>query len=158
MIHTLDRYGEPVEADFHAYYRLDLIELLAAGRWRKIGNLIRRLPAASEYRAAVADDEEAAEAWLEAHDNDNDNDNDSDDTAGGPSWAEMSYTNQLLTALGERMDQLIKATVGDESRVRPWPRPRSALDRVEKRRRMDRHTALVDEVNEAMRRWDEQHQ
>lgn len=114
-------------------------------------SLIRQLPSTSHYQAAIANDDEAAEAWL-AHNKGK------PETRTLPSWTEMNYTNQLLTNLGERIDQLIEVTSGEQQQLKPWPRPASAMARIKHRDRMNRHNSLVDEVKQAQKRWAEQHQ
>ena len=65
----------------------------------------------------------------------------------------MSYEAQLLTALGERIEQLIQVTAGDnKTSLQPWPRPETAVDRIKHRQRMQRHESLVAEAYAAMDR------
>ncbi|NNG20494.1 hypothetical protein HJ590_13145 [Naumannella sp. ID2617S] len=124
-----------------------MINLIRSRSWRKLRNLVERMPTASHYRQATADDEEAAERWLEAH---------PQETAPArPAWSETSYEAQLLTALGERIDQLILVTAGDNaSSLKPWPRPETAIERIKRRQRMQRHDSLVSEVKAAMDRYE----
>lgn len=119
--------------------------LIRGRRWRLMENLIRGLPATSHYQAAIACDEEAIAAWLDA--------NPGPQPRPKPGWTEFGMVEQLLTAIGERLEELVAATAGSDVTLKPWPRPEGARARIERRKSIQRHLNLVDEVKQAQARW-----
>jgi hypothetical protein len=98
------------------------------------------MPRHSRYMAAVADDDELAEKFLDLDD-------------GSPpsplGFYEWTPERDLLTHLVEAVSRLHAWQVGVHSRdhkvpkVPPLPRPRSALDRVRARREEEQVAAIV---------------
>lgn len=105
--------------------------------------MINHLPRTSHFVAAIAQDEEAAEAALD-HD-------DRDPALAGPHLTEWTPEVQALYGLADRLGTLIQVTLaaGGAKQPKPlpsWPRPRLAIDRVRERRRHQKHQRLVDRV------------
>lgn len=120
--------------------------------WRKLENLIHRLPATSQYREAVTQDDELAEAWLLTHQGD----------AAAPGRAavpltELSVEVQLLMQAVRQLERLGNLVLsiggGKPSGVTDIPVAETALGRARARITWIRHAALVDEVAEAQARW-----
>ena len=153
MIGAIDRYGEAIEWDLHERLGLDLVALVRSRSWAKLARLIDRLPSDSHYMAAIAEDDEVAEAWLRA------NPESGEKRRAGvrPKWTDMSAEAQLLMAVVERLDTLSHQVGGIEKPPKPLPRPASALERVRRRMVERSHEALVAEVREAQQRWKERH-
>lgn len=114
-------------------------ELWRTRQWRKLLNLIDHLPGHSLYAEAVAQDDEAAERYLDA--------------AGGGAHAyrpRLSDWTPEVAALGQVVDRLanvfgaIVAGNGQPPpRLPPFPRPEVAADRAVRRRQLDRHQQNV---------------
>lgn len=89
----------------------------------------------------MADDEEAAEAWLEQAERAG-----SDTASRAERWSEWSAERDALERLADAVNTLIGVTVnvhgGKASRTRPGPRPLTAADRVRERRRLAADRAL----------------
>lgn len=64
--------------------------------------------------------------------------------------SEYSPEFEMLANLYDRLGDLIQATIaaqgGKPPKVKPYPRPSTALDRVRERRRYDKHRRLVARV------------
>ena len=107
----------------------DLAVLCQQRRWRFVLNLVDHLPRDSAYGDAVANDEELA-AMVSSG-------------GGGSEYApavgEWSSEVELLAALYDRIGDLIATTVAVHGqkppKVKPWPRPLTAADRVQSKRR-----------------------
>ena len=91
-------------------------------------NLVDHLPRDSAYGDAVANDEELAEMVGGG-----------DDAAYAPAVGEWSNEVELLAAVYDRVGDLIATTIavhGEKPpKVKPWPRPLTAADRVQSKRR-----------------------
>lgn len=150
----MDRYGEAIEYDLHERLGLDLLDFFR-GRysWRKLDDLISRLPRASAFGEARLMDPEYAEQAL--------------DQAGSSSQKQTppiaGYTQEveLLTDIGEMLQAirsvLEKAHYGESPRWRPWPRPETAFDAIEQLRSIARRADLLAEVTEAQTRYAHTH-
>lgn len=147
LAQLIGRYGGAVEHDLHCRFGLDLLDFFRHRlSWRKLDELVSRLPAGSALWAARADDDEAAAAQLEHM---------PDDPAGdaGADLQEMTTSNQLamltvdlLVALVARVD----VALGNKpAKVRPLPRPQMALERARTLRESKRMDALRAEVHAA---------
>jgi hypothetical protein len=139
---------EAIEFDLHDRFGLDLLDFFR-GRysWRKLLALILQLPRTSRFREAQLDDDEWARqvAHLPAA------------SGGSPPMSTFTPEVELLTYIGESL-QAIRGTLvqlggGKPGAVTPLPRPSTALDRAREAARMGRLSALVDEVDAAMRRY-----
>jgi hypothetical protein len=64
--------------------------------------------------------------------------------------AEYSPELEMLTNVFDRLGDLIQATIaaqgGKAPKVRPYPRPKTALDRVKEQRRLAKHRRIVARV------------
>jgi hypothetical protein len=102
---------------------------------RKVLNLIDRLPSTSQYIAAIADDEDLADAVDEAS------------VRQTPPLTEWSPTMGALAVIADRLAALVNVQVarggGRPARVTPYPRPVTAAEKVRERRRLERHERLV---------------
>jgi len=95
------------------------------------------LPRNSRYAEAVSQDDELAEALV-----------DKDDLVPvGPRVSEFTPEVEMLTAIFDRLGELgqifAASRGGKAGRVQPAPRPRTARDRVARRRREKKHRSLV---------------
>lgn len=119
--------------------------------WRKLENLIHRLPPTSQYREAVAQDDELAEAWITSH-----ADQVSSAKAAVP-LTEMTVEVQLLMQAVrqlERLASLVLSLGGSKpTGVTDFPVAETAMQRARTRITWIRHAALVDEVAAAQARW-----
>lgn len=146
----VDRYGEAIEYDLHDRFGLDLIDFFRGEHsWRKLGNLVSRLPVSSAFMEARLNDPEIAEAILE-----------SDGGEGPPprpSLAdyspEVAVMSQAVNRLGEVVAAITWLGGGKPPRVTPLPTPLTGVDVARARREDRRHRELVDEVAEAQKRW-----
>lgn len=130
---------------------MDLLDFFR-GRysWRKLANLIRRLPPSSLTTEAMANDEELAEQLRPP------------EGRGLPRLSEYTAEVARLDVLADRLGELISVVVqvvgGKAPRIKPAPRPETAFDRVLRRRTEDRIGDLIAEVEAAQQRWAEAHQ
>lgn len=105
----------------------------------------------SALQIALAQDDEAAEEHLAA--------GDEAPNSGPPleSWSpEVEYLAAVVDRLGEVIQTVIATTPGAKKppRMRPVPRPETALDRARRRRAWARHHELVAEVEAAQARYE----
>jgi len=121
--------------------RLDLATEWRSRRWRRLLNIIDRLPRHSAYVEALTDDEEFAEAML---------------AQGIPPGkatrrlADWSPTVELLTGILDRLAEVTQAIAASRG-VKPRkivraPHPVTALDRIRQRRRYETHRSVVARV------------
>lgn len=112
----------------------------ATRRWRRLLNLIDRLPVSSRFVEAQANDEEFARAAVEMHDG-------GDDEPEGPRLSEWDPTRAELAVIADRLGEvvavLIAANGGTAVQIPPRPRPVTAFDRARGDSRKHRHLALV---------------
>lgn len=120
-------------------YRLDLADEWKSRRWRRLLNMIDNLPRDSFMQEAMADDEALAEHML----------------AGAPPtekpparrWSEYGIQVELLAGIYDRLAEVpnaIAAANGAKPRkIKPYPRPVTAMERVRDRRAKQKHRSLV---------------
>jgi len=132
------RYGRAIEQDL-AGRGIELLALWQQRRWRCLLSLVDALPRHSAYVEALCDDDELAEYLLTA-----------ETSAADRAWTPLSqYTPELemATNLYDRLGELIQAVTASAGarppKIRPYPRPRTAADRIRHRRAQDRHRTLV---------------
>lgn len=137
----------------HAEFGLDLLDFFRGiypwGKLDRLTDRLLRMPR-SALQIALAQDEEAAEHQLAA-------DDDAPSASNKPPLESWSPEVEWLAANFDRMGELIQAVVagipgGKPPRIRPAPRPETALDRARRRRAWTRHDALVAEVEAAQAR------
>lgn len=119
-------------------YRLDLADEWKSRRWRRLINLIDHLPRDSFMHEAMADDEELAEHMLAS------------EPAEKPPvrrWSEYGIQVELLAGIYDRLAEVpnaIAAANGAKPRkVKPYPRPVTAMERVRERRAKRKHRSVV---------------
>jgi hypothetical protein len=106
-------------------------------------NLIEGLPSDSAYAEASAQDDELAEMMAAR----------GDAPTTGPRVTEFGPTNQLLTAILDRLGEVVKAAAGDGSVKIPLsPRPETAADRYARRMQDAAYEYLLEQVEEAQAR------
>lgn len=106
------------------------------------------LPSYSRLAAAMADDDEAAEQVLAA--------NNGELPKPGPPplteyTPEVARLDSVLDRLGEVVGAVIGGAGGKPPRIKPAPRPVTALERVRERVAEAKHNAVVELVNERRR-------
>lgn len=122
--------------------------------WGKLHRMLGRLPQGSQYWAARADDDEAADQYLDTEDAKKPR-----KPQQPPALGEMNYANQvlthmanLLTSMGGKLDVLGGAK---PDRMTLLPHAVTALDRAKRRRALAAADDLIEEVKDAMRRSEE---
>lgn len=113
--------------------------MFRARRWRFLLNIIDRLPSNSRYAEAVADDDEAAEAFLKS--------GIEQPTSASMRLSDWSAEVAEMRVIAERMATLVSAIVavngGTPPKFPPLPRPFTASDRVKRRLATEQHRRLV---------------
>ena len=146
----VDRYGDEVEADLHREYGLDLLDFFRGlYSWRKLRNLIEKLPSRSLTTEAIINDDDVAQQVLASKKPD------APDT--GPRVSEYTPEVQRLDDLKDlivNMTATIVAVAGGKPRPgRPSRRPETAFTRALKAQSMAKHHSLLAEVEQAQARW-----
>lgn len=144
----MGRYGDELEVDLHRM-GLDLLDFFRGKySWRKLHNLVTKLPSTSLSAEAMAQDDELADGWLDSLDSHKDT---------GPRLAEYTLEAQRLDLVTDLLQKLIGTLEavhgGKPGRVRPAKRPETAIQRAKDARTHARFTSLLDEVAEAQVRW-----
>lgn len=67
---------------------------------------------------------------------------------------EMAALYDIADRLGEVMAAVLVAGDRKAPKIRPMPRPVTAVERARARKETERHLSLVDEVLEAQKRWE----
>jgi len=133
------RYGRAIEQDLAAH-GVDLLQLWQQRRWRHLLNLIDGLPRHSAFVEALCDDDDLAE-HLAARDTPA-----VGDRARMP-LSQFSPELEMATNVFDRLGELIQAVTAAAGarppKIAPYPRPRTAADRVRQRRAELRHRGLV---------------
>lgn len=117
--------------------------------WRKLANLLDRLPLSSAYREAWSNDPEVADFLLDQP----------EPPPSRPQVPLSEYDTQtaLLADVLDRLGDVIVAVVGSAGgkppKLPPAPRPVTGVERARARRERLAHEALVDEVKAAQERW-----
>lgn len=120
---------------------MDLAAEWRGRRWRKLLNIIDRLPRDSAYVEAISEDDALADAMIS-----------SEQPTDQPvrRLSDWSAEVELLTALVDRVSELIQVIVavnGAKPSAPPTaPRPVTAFDRARDRARQRRHQSLVARV------------
>lgn len=112
-------------------------------RWRDLLTLIDWLPRNSAYMQAISDDEEFAEHVL----NDPDASKKGDRRPRVSEWSiEVEKLTDVVDRLGEVMQAVVAAAGSKPPKVRPQPRPKTAIDRLREQRRYEHHRKVVSRV------------
>lgn len=151
VVVLVDRYGGAIEYDLHTLAGLDLLDFFRHDlSWRKLLDLVDRLPAGSAYWAARADDDELAEDTLRELGGK------LPKGGGPPPLSDMSLTNQLLMSVVDGLtvvrDRVERSAGGKPSEPKALPRPTMALGRAMAMLETLQVEDLVAEVYEAMGR------
>lgn len=105
-------------------YRVDLASWYVAGRWVALLELIDMLPTACRLNEALAQDPELAEAMAELPE---------PKQSWAPSIADNTLTNMILAQVLDGIKALqqtqIAAAGGKPSAIKPFPTPRTALQK-----------------------------
>jgi hypothetical protein len=133
-----------LKADFAHYYPgKDLGQMFRDRRWLDLLTLIDWLPRNSAYIETLSEDEEIAEEYLSRPES-------ASTRNPGPRISEWSPELERLTDLVDRMGEVMIAVVasqgGKAPKIRPFPRPRTAIDRVRERKRYEKHKRTVARV------------
>jgi hypothetical protein len=117
---------------------IDLATEWRSRRWRRLLNLIDHLPRNSHYYQAISDDELFAEQVLDA---------DTPSSQGTRLMTEWTPETEMLTNIYDRLGEQIAVALavgGAKKPARPKPmvRPKTAMDRV-KRKRRERESAAL---------------
>lgn len=143
LIHLLERYYEGIEYDLRSRLGVSLGELWRSRRWRELVGYIQQLPADTRLNALLANDEEHLEAAIKAREKRAPNDS----GLGGPSMADWSQPvammADLIDAVNRNTEVTRAAAGGKPSRVQPYPRPRTAAERVSNRVRQAEHEQMA---------------
>lgn len=119
-------------------------------------NLIDHLPRDSYYAQAVADDEEHAALMLARQELNGG----SKATEQAPPLATWSAEAGMLADLIDSVNALrhtliaVNSKKGANNKLTPYPRPRTAIDKVRRRSRQAKHEALVARVLPMRRKED----
>jgi hypothetical protein len=134
--------------DLRRVYGVDLATEWRGRRWRRLLNYIDHLPANSAFTEAFANDEDAARARLESEG--------SHPPEHRERWSDWSPERQALARIDDRLQELLRAVIsvtgGKPGQFKPAPRPRTALDELRSRRRVEHHRHIVSRL---VRRHDE---
>jgi hypothetical protein len=126
----------------HARYRLDLADEWRGRRWRRLLNLIDHLPRNSRLHEAMAEDERLAEHLLSQPE--------PKEAPPTRRWSEFSIEVELLAGIFDRLADVpnaIAAANGAKPRkVKPYPRPITAVERVRERKAKTKHRSVVARV------------
>lgn len=135
------RYGDAIRADLRSRYQVDMLDFLRGTLTAEaLLDYLRHLPRTSAYHQALAQDEELAEKLA----------NDPDSKPGPPPLTEFGPDVQVLAELRDLVASLIAVTIkahgGKPSKVKPYPRPDTAIQRARRRARFRQHQSVVARV------------
>lgn len=151
----VDKYRAALSNDLLVHAGLDLGEEWRARRWRRLIDVIDRLPAHSHFSAAIANDEEYAEfaAKAAAERGETRPGAKSDDGPPLTTWTpEVAIMTQVLDAVNQVRYAVIAVQAGKKAGDPPKParRPQTAFERAFRRAEFDRrkaaHESLVARV------------
>ena len=101
---------------------------------------LEHLPRTSAYHTAIAEDEELAEELARLP----------EQKSGPPRLQEFSPEVQVLAEVRDLLATLINVQIAragkKPSKVKPYPRPVSAVEQIRKRQRYQRHKLLVSQL------------
>lgn len=112
--------------------------------WAKLERMIGQLSPRSRFKLAMIDDDEYADQIVSQID---------ELESTGPGLRDWSPEVGYLASVVDRLGDVIAAVYASRGvkppKVKPLPRPKTAIDRARGRRSMSRHLSLVAEVEEA---------
>jgi hypothetical protein len=107
---------------------------------QEILDYLEHLPRTSAYHTAIAEDEVLAEQMADVP----------DEKPGPPRLAEFSPEVQVLAEVRDLLATLINVQVAragkKPSKMKPYPRPVSAVEQIRRRQRYQRHRSLVSQL------------
>lgn len=112
-------------------------------RWRDLLALIDWLPRDSAFMEAMSEDEEVAEEFLSRDENVKPKGNRPRISEWSP---ELEKITEVVDRLGEVMQAVVASNGGKPPKIRPQPRPRTAIDRMRERKRYEHHRKVVSRV------------
>lgn len=117
---------------------MDLAREWRSRRWRRLLNFIDGLPRHSAFIEALADDEEYAAMVVEAG---------WPERSPHPRLSEYTPEREALDAVVDRLGEVVSAVIAAAGvrppKIKPQPRPRTAVDRLRARKRRLDHESLV---------------
>lgn len=123
---------------------MDFRGLWRSRQWRKLLNLIDWLPRNSAFSEAMSNDEDLAAALLSRPKDERSK------QARRPRVSEYSPELERLIDVVDRLGEVMAATVaaagGKPPKVRPQPRPETAMDRLREQQRYLKHKRTVSRV------------
>lgn len=147
-----------IEADFQAYYGLDLLDLLRRCQWRKIVNFIRRLPKYLSTQIAIGNDDELVFPYLDYLDERGEL-NKSGKVR--PSLEGRTETVEKLDEVKGAVFALIalvdRALTGGKNAPPEIPLPETARERWERQRSERKRDSLLGEIKDAQQRYARKH-
>lgn len=151
LAYLVDHYRSAISHDLAVYTPHDLGALWRARRWTLLLDILDRLPAHSQYAAAVSMDEDHAQMMAESLAARRESDDDA--TASGPSlttWTpEVAMLTNILDAVRGVQHAVVAVQAGKNAPPAPDPAQRpvtpleKAMRRVEYQRRKAVHENLV---------------
>ena len=142
LVITVCRFGDEVRADLQERYGVNLADQWRSRRWRHLLVLIDQLPATSRLSRALLLDDEYADALVEARE-----ETDEPQSDWSPDLTEWSLTNQLLMQMSDQLQMVTAAIIGTAGgkppKLRPAPRPKTAIELAEERRVKETHDELL---------------
>lgn len=148
--YLVDTFGDELEVDLQVVAGVDLVELWQSRDWTKLLNLIDRLPRATWYNEAQANDEAHAARVAEHLAN-----LPADEKASHPRpplhvWDQQSAMMADMINSIRSVNYTLQAVNSDKGKAKPpepYPVPETALDRMQKvaknRVRKRKHDALA---------------
>lgn len=125
---------------------LDLGELWRDRRWALLWTILMQLPAASNVKAALANDDEFALMVLDGRDIDDLRQPGKSAVSLAEYTPEVAALYDVIDRLGDVCAGLVGLGGGKPKRTKPVPRPKSAFERVAIENRRKQHQSLVSRV------------
>lgn len=143
LVQMMEKYGDGIEYDLRHHLDVSAGQLWRARRWRELLGYIDQLPTDTHKNRLMTSDEEHMEALVRA----------SKGKASGPGNPSMSDWGQLESMIAVLIDAVNRNTevthaVSTGKKAKPlklgnYPRPATAVEKIEKRIQKDEHEAMV---------------
>jgi hypothetical protein len=151
LAYLVDHYHAALTHDLLVHAGLDLGTEWRARRWRRLSDVIDRLPANSHFSAAVANDEEYAEMLAKAAAERGDTKPGAGEDSGPAltGWTpEVAMLAKVLDAVNRVAYAVVAVQAGKKAGDPPKPerRPQTALERAFRRAEFDRRKAAHDSL------------
>jgi len=125
---------------------LDLGELWRDRRWVLLWTILMQLPAASNTKAALANDDDFARMVLGGRDLDDLNSSAKASVSLAEYTPEVAALYSVIDRLGDVCAGLVGLGGKKPNKVRPVPRPKSAFERIAIENRRNAHKSLAARV------------